>query len=202
MAEKIKYGLSNVHYAVLTDEDNLTYDKPKPIKGAVNLSLSPEGDSSTFYADNIAYFVTTLNNGFSGDLEMALIPDEFLIDVMGYHKDEETGLLVELASALPKTIALLFQFENDTNSRRVAMYNVIVGRPGTDHSTKTETLEPQTDTLPITVTPVQIGEHTVTKATANKQDSSYSTFYDEVVLPSLEVVDIPEVEDPIIMPEA
>lgn len=182
---KIKYGLSNVHYAVLKDEKTLTYEKPKPIKGGVNLSLSAEGDKSTFYADNIAYYVTQVNNGFSGDLEIALIPDDFLIDVLGYKKSTSTGMLVEVANAIPKTIALLFQFEEDANSRRVALYKVTVGRPAVNHATKTETIEPQTDTIPITVVPMSVndGEYVITKATASVGDKKYDTFYDEVVVP-------------------
>lgn len=182
---KIKYGLSNVHYAVLKDEEKLTYDTPKPIKGGVNLSLSAEGDKSTFYADNIAYYVTQVNNGFSGDLEIALIPDEFLTDVLGYKKSDSTGMLVEVANALPKKIALLFQFEEDTSSRRVALYNVTVGRPAVNHATKTENIDPQTDTIPITVTPVtlQDGNTVVTKATAKVGDAAYNDFYTKVTLP-------------------
>lgn len=183
---KIKYGLSNVHYAVLKNEENLTYDTPKPIKGGVNLSLSAEGDKSIFHADNIAYYVTQVNNGFSGDLEIALIPDEFLIDVLGYKKSSSTGLLVEVANALPKKIALLFQFEEDTSSRRVALYNVTVGRTAINHATKTENIEPQTDTIPITVTPVTLedGNTVVTKATAKVGDSVYESFYSKVNLPT------------------
>lgn len=182
--EKIKYGLSNVHYAVLTNEETLEYGEVKPIKGAVNLSLSAEGESTPFYADNVVYFMTTTNNGFTGDLEMALIPDEFLTDVLGYEKDKSTGLLVEIANAISKPIALMFQFENDTNSRRVVMYKVNIGRAGMDHATKNETIEPKTDTLPITVIPVTMEDKTITKATANKQDKSYNTFFSEVQKPT------------------
>ena len=44
MANKVKYGLKNVHYAVITENNGeTTYDTPKPIPGAVNLTLSPRG---------------------------------------------------------------------------------------------------------------------------------------------------------------
>lgn len=180
---KIKYGLSNVHYAVLTDEKEWTYEAPVHVPGAVNLSLSAEGDKTNFYADNIAYFVTQVNNGFTGDLEMALIPDEFLTDVLGYELDEATGMLLEVSNAIPKTIALMFQFENDDKSRKVALFKVAVGRPGMDHATKTETLEPQTDTIPITVIPMEKGDKTYTKGTAKTGDAGYETFYDAVPVP-------------------
>ena len=49
------------------------YGVPKAIPGAVSISLDAEGESSPFYADGIVYFRSVTNNGYSGDLEMALI---------------------------------------------------------------------------------------------------------------------------------
>lgn len=188
MAEdKIKYGLSQVHYAVLTDETKNTYDTPKPIKGGVNLSLNAEGDTSTFYADNEAYFVTRLNNGFSGDLEVAKIPEDFFIDVLGYEKDSDTGMILEVANAIPKTIALMFQFEQDINSKRVIFFKVSVGRPGEKHKTKGQSLDPETDTIPITVTPITVKEKTYTKGVISVKDPGYENFFKQVTLPSAEV---------------
>ena len=44
---KVKYGLKNVHYAIFNSSTN-TYGTPVAVPGAVNLSLSPEGESNTF----------------------------------------------------------------------------------------------------------------------------------------------------------
>ena len=68
-ARPVKYGLTNVYYAVL-DEDG-EYGTPKRIYGGVSLTCTPEGDSSTFHADNQPYFVQTVNSGYSGTLEVA-----------------------------------------------------------------------------------------------------------------------------------
>ena len=62
MANKVKFGLSHVHVLFIESYDaeskTYTYDSEgiRPIPGAVNLSLDPQGDSTDFYADNISYF--------------------------------------------------------------------------------------------------------------------------------------------------
>ena len=87
MANKVKYGLCNVHYAKITKYDTetqkYTYDTPKPLPGAVSLSLDAEGSSDPFYADNIVYFQTVTNAGYSGDFELAMIPNDFRVDILG-----------------------------------------------------------------------------------------------------------------------
>lgn len=180
---KIKYGLRNVHYAVITDIEKWTFGEVKKIPGAVTLSLSAEGDSSPFYADDIVYFNTTVNNGFTGDLEMALIPDEFKTDVLGWETDETTGALLEVANAISKEIALMFEFQNDDMGRRTILYRVSVGRPGIDHATKTETIEPQTETLTITSMPAEKGDKTYTRGIVKTADAGYATFFDAVQVP-------------------
>ena len=94
MANKIKYGIKNVYYAVATlaANNSATYDTPVALPGAVSLTLDPEGDNSVFYADNIAYYATYANNGYSGSLELALIPDAFRKDVLGEIEDSKDVL--------------------------------------------------------------------------------------------------------------
>ena len=36
----------------------------------MNLSLDPEGDTEPFYADDMVYYTTVANNGYSGDPEI------------------------------------------------------------------------------------------------------------------------------------
>ena len=76
---KIKYNLKNVHAAIMSkaDDGTFSYGDPTAIPGAVSLSLDAEGEASPFYADGIVYFRSAANNGYSGDLEIALIPEWF-----------------------------------------------------------------------------------------------------------------------------
>lgn len=152
---KIKYGIKNVYYAVATISTSgaATYGTPVALPGAVSLSLSAEGDTSPFYADNIVYYTSVANNGYSGDLELAKVPDAFYKDCLGYIEDG-SGVLVEDANASPAHFALMFQFEGDAHAKRSVLYNCVATRPGVDGSTKAESIEPQTETLSITATTV------------------------------------------------
>lgn len=173
---KIKYGLSNVYYAVATDDGNgnLTYGTPVAWKGAVSLSLDAQGDTNTFYADNIAYFVTAANGGYQGDFESALIPDSFRTAVLGEVLDAK-GFYVESADSSTAEFALLFQFENDSNNTRHCLYRCTASRPATAGSTQEESIEPQTETITITAMP-RISDHII-KSRAPYTNSTSSAYY-------------------------
>lgn len=99
MGNKVKYNLKNVHAAKLTESvvagvTKYTYTAPQAIPGAVSISLDVEGDSSPFYADGIVYFRSVANNGYSGELEIALIPEWFRTDILQETLDSN-GVLVE-----------------------------------------------------------------------------------------------------------
>lgn len=152
---KIKYGIKNCHYAVATIASNgsATYSTPKALPGAVSISLDAQGDTSPFYADNIVYYTSVANNGYEGDLELALIPDDFYKDCLGYAADANS-VLYEDAGAAPVHFALTFQFENDDGARRHVLYNCVATRPTLSGSTKEESIEPQTETISITATTI------------------------------------------------
>ena len=120
---KVKYGLKNAHYALLTigEDGTVTYGKPIPIPGSVSLTMDAQGNTSTFYADNMAYFVTAANDGYSGPFEVALIPDQFRQDVLHETMDEAAQVLVENINNQTSPFALLFEFDGDKKAIREAL---------------------------------------------------------------------------------
>lgn len=181
---KIKYGLSNVHYAIATIADNgsATYDTPVAWPGAVNLILDPEGSSEPFYADNIVYFMSTANSGYTGSFESALIPDSFRTDVLGEIKDKQ-GVFLENADALTKHFALLFQFEGDETQTRHVLYNCTASRAAAGSETKQDTITPVTETIDLTAGMVYnptFSANIVKARNADKTSASYGTWFETV----------------------
>lgn len=188
MANKVKYGLKNVYYAVATVDaatNTATYSTPVAWPGAVNLSLDAEGDTTKFRADNIDYWVGQSNNGYSGDFESALIPDSFLTNVLGYVKDAN-DVYAEDAGVTSKQFALLFQFEGDAKATRHVLYNCTATRPSVSGSTTDEQIEPQTETLTITAVAIHNAglNKDIVKAKCSDGDAPYSTWFSAVYQPT------------------
>lgn len=181
---KIKYGISNCYYAKITAvaaDGTPTYAAPKALPGAVSLTLSPEGETSPFYADNIIYYSSSSNNGYTGSLELALVPDDFLKDIFG-DTLSTNGILAEDASATPSEFALLAQFENDVNDHRIVLYRCTAQRPDVGSSTKEASIEPVTETMNLTVMP-RINDHLV-KGKADSSASAYASWFTTVQEPA------------------
>ena len=183
---KVKYNLKNVHAAKLTKngDGTFSYATPQAIPGAVSLSLDAEGESSPFYADGIVYFRTTSNNGYSGDLEIALIPEWFRTKILKEVKDSK-GVLVETNTNTESVyFALLFEFDGDAHAIRHVMYNCTASRPSIESETKEENIEPVTETLSLTADPREDG--LVKSRTGDDTDSAtYQNWYSAVYVPDL-----------------
>ena len=182
---KVKYNLKNVHAAKLTvgEQGAFTYAAPQAIPGAVSISLDAEGDTSPFYADGIVYFRSNTNNGYSGDLEIALIPEWFRTDILLEEKDSN-GVLVEKSTIteMPK-FALLFEFDGDVHGIRHVLYNCSASRPSIASETKEDTIEPVTETLSLTADPRADG---LVKARTGDTttEETYNNWYQSVYVPA------------------
>ena len=150
----------------------MTFGTPVAIPGAVNLSLDPEGDTEPFYADDMVYYTTVANNGYSGDLEIALIPDSFRKDILKETEDTN-GVLVEDSTVEPEHFALLFEFSGDKKKIRHCMYYCTAARPTIEGKTNEDSKEVQTESLEITATPLPSGLVKV-KTGANTDDTVYN----------------------------
>ena len=184
MGNKVKYNLKNVHAAKLKKDTSgaFTYESPKRVPGAVSISLDAEGESSPFYADGIVYFRSTANNGYSGDLEIALIPEWFRTEILKEELDKN-GVLVEKANVSEtEKFALLFEFDGDINAIRHVLYNCSACRPSIESETKEDTIEPGTETLSLTADPREDGLVKSRTGDTTSADT-YANWYKSVYVP-------------------
>lgn len=197
---KVFYGLSNVHYAKLTEttdaQGNVTtsYGVPKKWPGAVNIQLDPSGNPTFFSADNIAYYALSNNRGYEGDFESAMIPEDIKVDAIGEQEDDN-GLIVETDKDEISYFALMFEFQTDISARRYCFYKVcLASRPAVASNTvdvngdlevKTETVSfravPRTDAVSID----GVEKHLIKACTGKNTDAqAYADFYTAVPEPS------------------
>lgn len=173
---KVKFGLKNVHVWPITEatSEKITYAEVIKVPGAVSLSLEASGDSNPFYADDMIYWNQYSNNGYEGELEIALIPEEFEVQILGYLKDKN-GAIVESNASKSKNYAMAFEFDGDVTQTRHIFYNCSSSRPNIEGATTEDKTEPQTDTINITTAPAS--DTGYVKARLEKGQTGYDTFF-------------------------
>lgn len=180
-SNKVKFGLSNVHIAKITEQDGvITYGTPFAMPGARALTADPSGETTPFYADNIKYYIATSNQGYEGDLEIAMTPDEFLTQILGQIADIN-GALFESADDVNARFALMGEIDGDVKKRRFVYFDCTATRPSAEMSTVEESKEPQTDTISITMSPRSTDK--AIKAVIEPSETNqavYDTFFSKV----------------------
>ena len=184
MANKVEFGISQLHvgtYTVGTD-GTAVLGTPYHQAGAVSFSPEEQSENNTFYADNIAYWSGYSGGNIEGDLEVAMFDDAFKTQFLGYVTLTNGGLAA-VKNATKPSVYIAFQVEGDAESRRVILYNCSLGAIGRSYETIGETKEPTTETLPIICT----GDNKtgVTKACLKPTDSGYATLFTAPTAPAI-----------------
>lgn len=178
---KVKFGLSNVHIAKITEENGeIKYGTPFAMPGAKSLTADPEGDTTKFFADNIVYYIANSNQGYAGDLEVAMLIEEFFTEILGQQKDNN-GALFESADDINARFALMGEIEGDVKKRRFVYFDCTATRPGTEMSTIEESKEPQTDKVSINMAPRSTDKAIKAVIEPNETNKAvYDTFFSKV----------------------
>lgn len=179
--DKVKFNLKNAHWALLEiAEDNTPrFGSWRRWPGSVSISLDAQGEITPFYADGIKYYQSSSNDGYEGDFESALVPENFRMEVLGEQLDDK-GVLIESAAVNVKSFAFAYEVDSDKKGRRNLLYNCTVTRPGMASTTSEGKKEPETDKITISAAPLP-GSELVKATTSSQTDAEvYDNWYKEV----------------------
>lgn len=187
---KVKFELKRAYYAPATVDEStgaVTYAAPIRIPGAISIAMSPEGELTSLRADGCDYYMCASNNGYSGDMEFALIPDDFKQTCLGEEQDTTAKVIVERSTAQPSPFALLFEFAADKKNVRHAMYMCYASRPAVEGENP-DKKTPKTEKLTIRAVPRELDDLVKAKTGANTTDEVYKGWYTSVWVPKSSVL--------------
>ncbi len=174
---KVKFNLKNVHIAPINRETG-EYEQVFSLPGAVNMSMSAQGEINKFYADGVVYYQSAPNDGYEGDLEIAMVTEEFQEKIFGEIPNED-GVMVENVENVIKDFALGFQIDGDVHNTLFWFYNCSATRATTEASTNEASKTPKTDKLTISCTCDADG-NVRAKTTARTSDEVRRKWFDTV----------------------
>lgn len=184
MANKVEFGISELHVGTWTvaQDGTVTMGTPYHQAGAVSFSPEEKSEQNTFYADNSAYWSGYSGGTIEGDLEVAMFDDAFKTQFLGYVALVDGGL-ANVKNATKPNVYVAFQVEGDAESRRVILYNCSLGAITREYNTIEESKEPTTETLAVTCT----GDNNTgaTMAVYKTGDAGYATLFTSPAAPSL-----------------
>ena len=159
------------------------YGTPVAVPGAVSIALSPKGDVEIFYADGVEYHKASGNEGYEGDWELAMIPDQFRKDILKEIEDDNK-VLIENVNEETEEFALGFDIDGNSKTTRFWFYDCSVARPGTEAKTTEGKKTPLTDKLSISCAPLENGVVRA-KTTADTTSTVYTDWYKQVYNPAI-----------------
>lgn len=153
---KLVHGLSHFHLAPLAEDTKqaVEYETPEELEGAVSVSVTPNTNTSTKYADNRAFGV--LNKLGDIEVEIAVVDLPQHIQTMIYNQKSENGVVFANSGDEPTELALGFKAEVQGGGSRY--YWLLKGTAqlnNTEHSTSEDTIESQDTTVTMTFTPLR-----------------------------------------------
>ena len=184
MGNKVQFNLKKVHYAPITigETGEVTFGTPVPMPGAVSLTLDRQGSEVKFIADGVVYYASYTNEGYSGTLTIALIPEHFRKTILREVEDGADHVLVEYADVETRPFALLFEIEGDQRASRRVLYNCTVGVPGEDADGQAQKT-PKTEAMSITAAPLADGR-TRARTMFDTPDDVFNNWFNAVWQPN------------------
>lgn len=156
------FGVKNAHFALIEDEDQLTYATPVHVAGTVSISMEPSVETATSYADNDVWLDKQQDNGGSGtmsfyDTEGTPELRQLIADLVGYEIAAD-GRTILSADVKPKKFAFMCEQPGHVTGRRRCLLMCQLSKPTQEMSTNQDTPEITQLDYPFTWRPVTLPE--------------------------------------------
>jgi phi13 family phage major tail protein len=176
MSENVRYGLSNVYYALATADTSgkLTWAVPVAIPTAQEFSMSRAINTQNVYADNKLIFSVQAETNATLTMKFSVIPDDVKEAILN-HKTDSKGHDVEITNADTKFFALILQIQGDSKARRRVYPKCTAVLGDEQTSTTNENITVNSDTLTITAYPVDDSGTNVLFYDVDSSDTDYAT---------------------------
>ena len=205
MARNGYFGVRNSHFALVIDEDKLTYENPVHVAGTVEISMEPTVESSTSHADNDVWLEQQQDDGGSGtmsfyDTESTPALRNLIDDLVGYTIAKD-GRTILSANKNPKPFAFFCEQPGHVLGRRRCLLMCQLAKPSQTLTSTQGTPDITQLDYPFTWKPVVPPGGTSDDRTSGYDSFTglpdYDTFFDGVNLDNLIVsADKPNEEEP------
>lgn len=189
------YGVSKCHYATYTvTSTGVTFNTPVAMPNQKSIDISPSGDTTDIYADNLLQNQIESNQGYDVTAGFLELDNDFLTAVYGMLETTGGGIL-ELSDVKTSPIALLGQIESTVEGEpamRYVLYSCKFGRPELASETVEEAVEETNQEISGSASPLTLnsrpyvmyrvfGDPTDTTDTT----SEFAKWFTAVTVPSL-----------------
>ncbi len=144
-------GLNDLHFAILTvdTKDELTYETPKEMVGAINATINPAVNTQELYADDQLWESVSALGKVDVEVETADLPLSIRGKILG--NEIKNGVLIEKATDVPPHLALGFKSLKSNGKYRYVWLLKGVAQPmAEDFSTKKDSVEHKTPKVKFT----------------------------------------------------
>lgn len=172
-----------------TGEITISYGQKINWPGAVSIGLDNDASQEDFYADDGVYYTSSGASKYEGDYESASVPRAFKKAIYGDVEDDNNAL-IETQDNVTKYFAFAYETSGDIGGQRTIFYRCSATRPSASSTTKEDGTEIQTETVTIKATGrpdtivIDGEEKSMIRATLQKGDAGYDTFFDAPYVPA------------------
>lgn len=167
-----------------------TFGAIKPLTGATSVKVESKQDSQTFYADNQSHLTLKGNKKTTGEIVVYQIPQDFLVNHLGYKLDSH-GALLDTGESKPFALGFT-EIVTDASGKDTPQlhmyYNVTASAVTTTSKSDNDSVDLNEFSIPITVNASQfvkdkdgkaVSELTIRRTTANATqfDAAYTSVY-------------------------